>query len=279
MSLQKSYIEFLKIKTPPQIIWHKCNNINMMLDAINTKYVAGVEYDVMATSDKVPVLFHDKSIMEKMVNWKLVPISPIEVSKISFAELKQMRPDMNSLEEVLDAANKENLRDNFKFHLEIKPDDNNFTDKIMELLGKFPEINKRTIPRSFQSNVLVRIKDKYPDREVCLLLSGNSPIDDIKHFDTADTALEKLPTNIEDLKKILGGRYLPEYVSIDYKMLQKDNVTERFINAMKAAEIKLDVYTLNEPKFALGIKELGIDGIVTDEPQQIHQDLKMQRQR
>jgi glycerophosphoryl diester phosphodiesterase len=272
MSIQKSFLaQYEAEESKPKIIWHKCNSVAKFIEAVNTECVAGIEYDVVATSDNVPVLFHDKFITQELIGGQLsYLIKPIEVSQISFEQLRKMRPDIDSLRKACEAVvvGKTNFDKNFEFHLEIKPDNNDFTDVVMKVLQEFPIIYDKTIPRSFQQDVLKRIKEKFP-RDVCLLLGDSGWPNDPDSFNTENTRtyFDRLPKDVREIEGI--GNFRPEYVSVHYKML-----TQGFINAMKKAEIQVDVYTLND---ILGLKGMKVDRIVTDKPEEVSKKLAKQK--
>jgi glycerophosphoryl diester phosphodiesterase len=255
MSIEK-FAKRNETENQTKIIWHKCNSAAKFLEAINTEYVAGLEYDVVGTSDNVPVVFHDKSIEINLGD-------NVDISKISFDDLRRIRPDINSLRKIFEAVSQNILREDFEFHLEIKPNNPALTDAIMKLLQEFSQIDRQTVPRSFQNEVLIDIKKRYPKKKICLLL-GDKSFDPFKHFAAETTAFEKLPEKVADIERICGG-FTPEFVSVDYKML-----TNPFINAMKGAGIQVDVYTLNDINEINGFK---VDRIVTDKPKEILEEL------
>jgi glycerophosphoryl diester phosphodiesterase len=259
----------LACEKQPKIIWHKCNNISMLKEAVSQEIigVAGLEYDVVETKDGVPVLFHDKIITEKVIKKdiagkELAAQNTIEISALTASELRNLRPDIPTLEEAFIEIDKMNFSDNFEFHLEIKPSGMKLWDIVKAVLQKFPRINKQTLPRSFQDNIIAYIA---PEREICLLLCGPYEDKAIYFPLSGKTIISTLPSP-EKIKEICGG-YKPRTVSLDYNILNKDLAsTEDFIRKMHDAGIKVEAYTLNELKEIGGTK---VDAIVTDVPKHI----------
>ncbi|MCE3233547.1 MAG: hypothetical protein K0R98_1804 [Rickettsiaceae bacterium] len=246
-----------------KIIWHRCNSSAKIINAIADPYAAGAEFDVVGTSDNVPMLFHDKFITKELAGSELgYLIRPIEVSELSFAELRKIRPDIESLSEAFEKINTENFSETFEFHLEIKPNNIPLADAIVRLLAEFPKINRQTIPRSFQQDVIIHIRKSYI-RDICLLLGRSySFVDPVTCFNTKNTktSLKKLPENIRAIEEICNG-IRPKYISVYYTML-----TQGFINAVKTAGVEVDVYTLNKLAFLKGLK---VDRIITDFPKKL----------
>ncbi len=241
-------------KTVPKILWHKCNSVAMFLQAVKSESdgISGIEFDILATKDLVPLLYHDKCLQDGT-----------EISSLSFAELQNHSQKIDTLEDAFAAISKHGFSRDFEFHLEIKPDSNQVWDAVHKILKKYPAINHQTIPRSFQENVVIYIKNNEPKRPVCLLFSGLDGWDEKKEFLARNTAVRSL----EDISQIMAicGGIKPEYVSVNYRLLNY-----KFIENMKKNGVKLDIFTLND------IKHLGdfqVDSIVSDNPLEILRDL------
>jgi glycerophosphoryl diester phosphodiesterase len=51
-------------------------------------------------------------------------------------------------------------------------------------------------------------------------------------------------------------------------------ITETFVKEVKDAGLKLFVWTVNDPDVAKGLVDAGVDGITTDRPQWLREQLK-----
>lgn len=225
-----------------------------MLEAISHEKngVAGLEYDVVGTTDATAFLTHDKYIKNGDDSF--------EIFALKSQELNRLKPDINKLQEAFAELNKQKFSKDFEFHLEIKTPDEKLVITILELLEKYPKIDKQTTIRSFQESVLTQAKKARPDKKYCLLLGGKQEIVDKNNFvTTGKTSVEKLP-DLQGIENICG--FKPEQVSVQYKLLN-----EEFILNMHKATIEVEVYTLNDIN---GIKGLKVDRITSDNPLEIY---------
>lgn len=256
------YVEMLKSRVT-KILFHKANGVQPMLDSIEKEKdgIDGIEYDVVGTKDGVPFLMHDKSLTRKIMSDGTYEQreESIEVSSLTAKELRQLRPDIDTLEEAFEAVKKHGFSKEFEFHLEIKSPDNKLVDNIIELLEAYPQIDKQTYIRSFQEGVLQRAQQKRPDKDYCLLLSGTKELNDEKSFyTTGSTLVDKLP-DLDGIQKICG--FKPKQVSVEH-----DIVNDKFVKNMHKEGIEVEVYTLNDINL---LKTREVDRITTDFPVEI----------
>lgn len=265
------FVSSLGVKVPAKVIWHKCNSAQQMISAISSvdNGVGGLEYDVVATSDNVPVLFHDK-IVE--INGKYV-----EISSLSLRELQGYYPKIQTLASALKKINNINFPESFQFHLEIKPGNLDFVPEVIKILEHFPRIDKQTIIRSFKAGVIAKVNEDFYTREdrsvrkVCLLLGGlaESEVKVSYRTNADETTIAKvggfydLP-EASEIKRMCGVEN-PFAVSIHHDMLTPD-----FVSSMQCAGIKVAVYTVNDIK---ELKGIAVDEVVSDEPIVIASDL------
>ncbi|MDA0781119.1 MAG: glycerophosphodiester phosphodiesterase [Rickettsiales bacterium] len=250
-----------------KIIWHKTNSVQMMLEAVKLERygVSGVEFDVVGTSDSVPFLMHDKVLTKDLMSdgeyKKRKSYSYIEVGAISAEELREKRPDIDSLREGLEAVKSSGFSPAFEFHLEIKSPDNKLVDNILHMLADYPKIDSQTAIRSFQESVLQHAKKQQPERQYCLLLEGKKRVNLKKDFiTTGKTVVKKLP-DINGIEEICG--FKPDQVSVHRKILTPD-----FIENMQENGIDVEIYTLNDIKELKSLEN--VDRITTDVPLEIH---------
>ena len=256
------YVEMLNNRVT-KILFHKANGVQPMLDSIDKEKdgICGIEYDVVGTKDSVPFLLHDKSLTRNIMSDGHYEDrdESIEVSSLTAKELRELRPDIDTLQEAFEAVQKKGFSKDFEFHLEVKSPDNKLVDNILELLEASPEIDKQTYIRSFQEGVLQRAKEKRPDKSYCLLLSGTKELNDEKSFyTTGSTLVDKLP-DVQGIKDICG--FKPEQVAVEHNI-----VTDKFIKNMHKEGIEVEVYTLNDINL---LKSRAVDRITTDFPVEI----------
>lgn len=225
-----------------KIIHHKCNTIAMLKDSL-TNGSHGVEFDVILTKDNIPVLFHDRVIGDKVVE------------ELTLKQLQKLNSNIPTLMQALYAVKDISVDSNFIFHLEIKQFFARAWDEVNAILKAFPKIDAQTVPRSFQENIISYIKHT-SNRPVCLLIGNLSDYKDTDFVLSGKTEVKVLPT-VRQIKNICDGA-IPEYVSVDYKL-----VTKEFVQNMHDANIAVDVYTLNDI-YGLGL--VLVDAIVTDKP-------------
>ena len=140
------------------------NTLGAFHDAINLDNIAGIEFDVMYTLDKIPVCIHDN-------NLKRLTGLDKEVKDILFQDLSKLKikndignniiyktnPKIPTLEETLDLFKNKNKI----LNLELKIDyfSKEFVDDVLSLIYKY-QMQDRTIITSFNHNLLDLIDKK-----------------------------------------------------------------------------------------------------------------------
>jgi glycerophosphoryl diester phosphodiesterase len=249
-------------KFPPnhqiKIIGHKCNSLSKLKDTVILENlgVCGVEYDVVGTRDNIPFLMHDKFISYKLSNGTIIEFAkPIEVFSLTAQELKELRPDLDTLAETFYILEKLDFSKDFEFHLEIKPANIRLVENIVDILNHNPKINKQTVIRSFQPINLEYLKQINPDRLYCFLINANDAYNAKSDFPLENTITNRLPA-LNEIKQLC--KFIPEQISINY-----DALTSEFIDVMHQANIEVEVYTLND---LTKLNSMKVDRVVTDYP-------------
>ena len=115
--------------------------------------VAGIELDVHASSDGIPVITHDRSLKRAFAIDRTV-------DEMSLGELRALAPDLPSFREVLE------LVDN-ALHLDIEVKQAGIEREVLVLLGEFPAA--RWAISCFDWNVLRTVRALDPTCELWLL--------------------------------------------------------------------------------------------------------------
>ncbi len=127
------------------------------------------------------------------------------------------------------------LTDNI-FH----PEPEEFTELLMQVIKK-KKIEERTIIQSFDVRTLQVIHKKYPSMKTALLIEGFNK----------KTAAENLD--------LLG--YTPSIYSPEYNL-----VTPELVSFCHSKKIKLIPWTVNDKKNMDRLREMKVDGLITDYP-------------
>ncbi len=186
-----------------------------------------IEFDVRLTKDGVPVILHDEDL-------KRVAGVEARVADLSLEELRKFKvfgeAPVPTLEEVLSFASG-------KLAVDVELKVEGAERKVVSLLEKYG-LKERALITSFLPQALSRIKSVEPGLRVGLLVDEWS--DD--HFETA--------------REVGACALLPRYT----------NVTPDVVEKVKEEGYALIVWTVNEPSEAARLLEMGVDGIITDDP-------------
>ena len=115
-----------------------------------------------------------------------------------------------------------------------------FTELVIKTLQELGTLNK-TIIQSFDIRPLQYLHQKYPDVQTSLLILG--------------TDKRTLEEQLNDLG------FVPEYYSPHYSL-----VTAELLNQCHQKNIRVVPWTVNSKKEIEQLKNLGVDGIITDYP-------------
>jgi len=186
-----------------------------------------IEFDVRLTKDGVPIIYHDS-------NFKRLTGFNAYVTDVSFEETKKLRvkgeAPIPTLEEVLEFASG-------KLAVDIELKVVGIEKETVNLLRKYGLEDKALIT-SFLPTVLGEIKNIAPDIEVGVLLEEWND----EYLDIA--------------RRIDAYALLPPYTIVTREMVDK----------IKGSGYALIVWTVNDPREAEKLLEMGVDGIITDDP-------------
>ncbi|HEY0322969.1 MAG TPA: glycerophosphodiester phosphodiesterase [Pyrinomonadaceae bacterium] len=221
-----------------------------------------LEMDIRYTSDEELILMHDASLKETTGLDK-------RVEKVEYDEIKDLDaafrwrqagkvfpPDANlkvpRLEDVL--KNKKLL--GRRMNIEIKPSDFplRLIQKFHELLKKY-EMTDKVLVASGWNHVLHEFRRECPE------VATSASVLEIEEFKALD--------------KVFDWDYRPDTDAIQwYSRLLVPIITKKFVDKAKQLNLKVHGWTVNEEKEMLRLKELGIDGIITDYPSTLLRLLK-----
>jgi glycerophosphoryl diester phosphodiesterase len=250
------------------------NTIPAMLHAIDLG-VTTLEMDVVITADKQVVLSH-----EPFMSWEISTRpdggqftaqeeKQYNIYRMTYAELSKwdvgikahprfkqqqrmaaVKPLLSSLIDSVEAYIKKNALKPVQYNIETKSDPagdgvfhplpEEFTQLVMEIVLQ-KGIQQRVIIQSFDLRTLQVLHKKYPEIRSALLVEGYSKLSMDQHL--AELGFQ--PTI-----------YSPEY----------SLVNEALVKACVAKGMKLIPWTVNTPEAIRHLKQLGVDGIITDYP-------------
>lgn len=216
-----------------------------------------LEIDIRATSDGELVVFHD-STTDRTTNF------PAKVSELSLSELKQLDAGHNfsvdggktfpfrgkgvrvsTLNEVLDAFPQMN------FNIEQKHADLSSIGVVCSTLRE-RNMTSRVVFGSFRQEVLEQFRRECPE------VSTSAGMSEVLAF----TAFQKFG---------LGESYSPQMhaLQIPEKLGGVSIVTKNFIETAHKLNLKVHVWTINNPDDMKRLLDLGVDGIMTDYPDRL----------
>lgn len=210
-----------------------------------------VEFDVRITKDKYPVVFHD-SRLRRLTN------TFGRVSHLTLAEVKDLKVDetetIPTLAEVLEVIDS---RVGINIELKVKGS----AQIVVQTLRDY-KIDLSTVMVSSNHPGEVKIvKSLEPEITTALIFRSGNAINLWFFMDFA--AMMILPLT----------KY---YISWVFKHSQADylNINHRFLNKKKVdlfkrRGIKICAWTVNSPKKIEYLKNLGIDGIITNYPDRL----------
>lgn len=204
------------------------------------------ELDVYLSKDGKAVVIHDPNtkrvagVDKKVVDQSLAELRALDVGKWKGARFAGER--LPTLEEMLATVAKgKRILIEIKSGPEIVPELN----RLLRASGLKPE---QTPIISFNAGVVAAVKKARPDLQAYWIVSMKP-------------AKGKKPPTAEELiarAKTIGADGLD--LSADAAL------TAAFARKVKDAGLKLYVWTVNDPKVAKRMVELGVDGITTDRP-------------
>ena len=250
------------------------NTLPAMIHAINTG-VTTLEMDICITSDLQPILSHEPFFNheistlpggeyvqekdEKQLN--IYRMSYNDIRKIDvgmkphprFPRQKKVKAYKPLLSEVIDSVERYVKRQNITpvhYNIETKttsstdnifhPTPEVFVDTIMSVINA-RNISERVVIQSFDIRTLQYLRKKYPLVRTALLIEASEGI------------------SIENKIKSLG--FSPDVVSPEFHL-----VNDAMIKRFHEQKIQIIPWTVNDRVQIKKLKEMGVDGIITDYP-------------
>jgi glycerophosphoryl diester phosphodiesterase len=222
--------------------------------------VDAIEFDVVVTKDDVVVVSHDSKMNRKICTG---PARPVGIRKMTFNELRRWdcgavsNPEfpmqksvpgtrVPALSEVLELA----ALGNFEFHIEAKSVSNlpadTFAQLILERI-RAHKLRSRAVLLSFDYSILHAMRQLDPAIRLCALYEGRGR----KYTSLAEEAGASI-------------------VSPHYRSVTSQKVAEAH-----GAGLQVVAWTANRPEEWDRLIEANVDAIVTDDPAQLIEYLKI----
>lgn len=214
--------------------------------------VDAIETDVHLTRDGVAVLAHDPSgrreAREKanVVESSLAQVKQWDVGRV----WKERHPDesrvfrMPTLEEALQAF------PNMRFNIDVKQNDGRAAMAIVETIDRL-DAWKRVCVASFHDAMTEVVRQAAPQAETSLGQRGAQ-------------WLALAPQPLIGLRPLKAARaQMPTHAG----PLRFD--TARFLKKAHGLGLALDIWVVNDPDKARALATLGVDGVMTDDPETI----------
>lgn len=250
------------------------NSIGAMKLAIDLPLVTTLEMDCHITKDKKVIVYHDDFISPNFVTYKngeelgredskqpVYSYTWQELGKFdigsksykAFPFQKNINTSIVLLSDLIEKAeayaHDKRAKPMF-YNIEIKsmegrdnvlhPPINEFTDLMLKIILD-KGIAGRTVIQSFDKRAIRYVKKQYPQVKISYLVGGGNKM------------------NIEELVADLG--FKPFIISPNYKL-----VTEQFVTDAHRNKIKVIPWTVNSPADIDALRQLGVDGIISDYP-------------
>ncbi|GAB4311767.1 MAG: glycerophosphodiester phosphodiesterase family protein [Promethearchaeota archaeon] len=212
-----------------------------------------VEFDVQATKDGHLVVLHDASVDRTTNGTGLVSELTLEEVKSLDAGRGQPVP---TLKEV--AAWSVN-RTGLQAELKVRGFARTFLD---DLEGGGDGVLERALVSSFDHAALRELKSLKPELAVATL-EGQAPV-------RSERGVEKLARRFVKRALEVGAEAIhPHYF----------NAFPELVEAAHAAGLRVHVWTVNSPVLVKALLEMGVDGVISDDPVGVSFALKLGNQR
>lgn len=249
------------------------NTIPAMIDAID-RGVYTLEMDLQISKDKQVVVSHDPYFNEKITTTPAgkhltkkesrktllykMPYSKIEKYDVGiktnpdFPRKKNISARVPLLSELIKEAEQhaKGKKHEIHYNIEIKatgkgdnvehPPVEEFVDLALQVI-RDSKISERTMIQTFDTRVLQLIHQKYPDMATSYLVNY------------------KEKRTVEELIDALG--FVPDVFSPDYR-----HVTPQLIAYCHSRNMKVITWTINDLETIQRLKEMGVDGVISDFP-------------
>lgn len=250
------------------------NSIPAFLSAIN-KGVDVIEMDVVISKDKKVLVSHEAFmsslymqtpdsvaiVKEREKSYNLYTMNYDSIRKFNsgskgnalFPQQRKLKTYKPLLVEVIDSVEKRIVKNKYKrvtYNIEIKsekkeygigqPQPEEFVDLVMKIIHE-KQIESFMNIQSFDPHILNVLHKKYPKVKVALL-----------------TARSGINRNLSELT------FIPQIYSPNYQLVNAD-----FLDSLRAKQIKVIPWTVNEKEDIRKMLDLKVDGIITDYPERI----------
>ncbi|MDQ2682876.1 MAG: glycerophosphodiester phosphodiesterase [Chloroflexota bacterium] len=200
---------------------HPENTLDAFAEAIQVG-ADGIELDIHCTADDVPVVMHDRSL-ERTAGVDR------DVNQISLEELRQIAPQVPSLDEVFALVGG-------KLHFDLEVKQENIVEQTLAVIDRHPEL--RWAVSSFDWNVIRAFRSQQPASDLWLL--GMTLAEDM-----ISTAQEIGATTLALHDLAVGEDTVPRANEAGYEVM---------------------VWTVNDPVRGQTLKRWGVSAICTDTP-------------
>ncbi len=245
-----------------KIISHRGSSYNApenSIAAINLAWNQGVqkvEVDVRLTKDKQIVVFHDESLM-RLANL------PLYMSKTEFKLLRKVDIGVwrgqqwageyiPLLSDVLSLLSEEK-----RLVIEVKVGEE-IVSYLKQVLDEFKSATAYIEFISFDYNVICRLKQEFPDIKCLWLLDLDYNAETKRDMLNVDEIIDKVKSGNLDGVDLWAGAV----------------ADSEFINKIKSEGISVYTWTINDLDIAQKYFDLDVDGITTDRPQLMLENLK-----
>ncbi|KZL92307.1 glycerophosphodiester phosphodiesterase [Clostridium magnum] len=241
ISLDYNYKEVKSEEATPKVIAHRGYSIDAPENTIKAIMLAAenksdyAEFDVQQTKDGIPVLLHDKSLKRTAgIDKELSQVNYSEIKDIDIGNVYSKRykgETIPTLEQVMKIT-----KGKIKLDIELKMYKNNYDlpNKVVKLIEENDFLDN-SIVTSFDYNALVKVKTLNPKIRTSLIVSSRF-------------------------------NYKPSKW-IDIYSLKDSIITESLIYDIHRDKKQIHVWTLNSKYDMAKFIRLGVDGIITDNPQ------------
>jgi glycerophosphoryl diester phosphodiesterase len=222
------------------------------LDSIRTAAEIGVrwvELDVMLTKDGVPILFHDDTLERTTSGYG-------NVADTDYEDIRELEAGLwfsegftgvvvPTLEEAMDVILSHDLGVNF----EIKPTagrEVETAEVMLDILSRSWDDPARILISSFQHVSLETAADMAPDLPRGLLMEA------------------EWPENWQELA---------DYLQVSTLNIDGNAVNREQVEILIELQKPVLAYTINDPQRARLLRQWGVDGFFTDDPEAVHDGL------
>ncbi|WP_423921779.1 glycerophosphodiester phosphodiesterase [Candidatus Poriferisodalis sp.] len=210
-----------------------------------------LETDVQATSDGVLAVFHDDVL-------SLTSDRVGRISEMTWSEVSQARvggEPIPRLEELLDAFD--------DVRISIDPKTDAAIEPLIEALRR-PGVLDRVCVGSFSDARLARLNQAFGDA-VCLSFSPRE-IARLAAFSAVGMPTRSRP-RLRSRNRLLDGRpFRGRIASIPLRQGPIPLATRRLVDYAHRAGLTVHVWTIDDPAEMDRLLDIGVDGIMTDEP-------------